>query len=132
MEANDKLKQEADSHNKTKKQNAELSVGAAGREHALVELQEKVAALQRARDALEAEAAALQAQVDQDLRAIGRAQCHRVQCALHADHLARTGCEQLRAGGIDGHPVAQHAVGEHRIGRLIQRGRPAVERTDEN
>ena len=66
MEANEKLKQEADSHNKTKKQNAELTMGAAGREHTLLELQEKVASLQRARDALEAESAALQAQVDQE------------------------------------------------------------------
>ena len=62
MEANDKLKQEADGHNKTKKQNTELSMGAAGREHALVELQEKVATLQRARDTLEAESATLQVQ----------------------------------------------------------------------
>ena len=60
MEANEKLKQEADSHNKTKKQNAEFAMGAAGREHTLLELQDKVATLQRARDALEAEAAALQ------------------------------------------------------------------------
>ena len=60
MEANEKLKQETDSHNKTKKQNAELAVGAAGREHALFELQDKVSSLQRARDALEAETAALQ------------------------------------------------------------------------
>ena len=59
-EANDKLKQEADGHNKMKKQNAELSLGVAGREHSLAELQEKVAALQRARDVLEAESAALQ------------------------------------------------------------------------
>ena len=60
MEANEKLKQEADSHNKTKKQNAEFAMGAAGREHTLLELQDKVVALQRNRDALEAEAAALQ------------------------------------------------------------------------
>lgn len=60
MEANEKLKQEADSHNKTKKINAELAMGAAGREHTLAELQDKVAVLQRNRDALEAEAAALQ------------------------------------------------------------------------
>ena len=60
MEANEKLKQEADSHNKTKKQNAEFAMGAAGREHTLLELQDKVSTLQRARDSLEAEAAALQ------------------------------------------------------------------------
>lgn len=60
MEANEKLKQEVDSHNKTKKQNAEFTVLASGREHTLLEMQDKVAALQRARDALEAEAAALQ------------------------------------------------------------------------
>jgi chromosome segregation ATPase len=60
MEANEKLKQETDSHNKTKKQNAEFAMGAAGREHTLLELQDKVAVLQRARDALEAESAALQ------------------------------------------------------------------------
>lgn len=60
MEANDKLKQEADSHNKTKKQNAEFAMGAAGREHTLLELQDKVGALQRARDSLEAEVGALQ------------------------------------------------------------------------
>lgn len=60
MEANEKLKQEADTHNKTKKQNAELAMGAAGREHTLLELQDKVAALQRNRDVLEAEASALQ------------------------------------------------------------------------
>ncbi len=63
MEANEKLKQEADSHNKTKKQNAEFTLGAAGREHALIELQEKVFALQKARDALEAEAAALHVRI---------------------------------------------------------------------
>nr|CAH0106470.1 unnamed protein product [Daphnia galeata] len=66
MEANEKLKQETDSHNKTKKQNAEFAMGAAGREHTLLELQDKVAVLQRARDSLEAEAAALQAQLDQE------------------------------------------------------------------
>ena len=59
MEANDKLKQEADSHNKTKKQNAEFAMGAAGREHTLLELQDKVGTLQRARDKLESELAAL-------------------------------------------------------------------------
>lgn len=69
-EANDKLKQEADGHNKLKKQNAELSLGVAGREHALVELQEKVATLQRARDTLEAESAALQVILNEMLSTI--------------------------------------------------------------
>ena len=67
MEANEKLKQETDSHNKTKKQNAEFAMGAAGREHTLLELQDKVAVLQRARDSLEAEAAALQVHILQNL-----------------------------------------------------------------
>jgi hypothetical protein len=83
-------------------------------------------------EALAAALHRLQTDVQQDFGAVGGAHRHRVQVVVQADHHAVAGRAQLAQGGIDGEAVAKHLLGEHRIGRLGQRQRPASERSGED
>ena len=73
----------------------------------------------------------LQTDVHQDFSPVGRAQGHGVAGAVHGgDHrVARR--VQRRVQRIDGQAVAQHALGEHGVGGLVERRDPALQRRGE-
>jgi hypothetical protein len=89
---------------------------------------DRVAVLDVNLEALAAQADGLQPHVHQDLGAVVGPQGDGVARGVHGDHPPVAGRVQGRAQRIDGQAVAQHALGEHRVGRLVQRGDPALER----
>ncbi|MCY1172249.1 hypothetical protein D9M73_123810 [compost metagenome] len=66
------------------------------------------------------------AEVDQDLRAVIGFDRQRMAGRLHADDAPVARRVQASAGWIDRQPVAQHPPGEHGVGNIVQRSDPAL------
>jgi hypothetical protein len=68
----------------------------------------------------------IDAEVDQDLRAVFSFDRQRMAGRLHADDAPGARRIEAVARRIDRQPVAQHPPGKHRIGDIVQRSDPAL------